>query len=134
MVLGQALSLKPAEHNTIACCKIITIMNTDTVYVLNQTKIPSNMQVFVDNMPDTMSINGTVVVSNMAKPTNYDSQLDSLFAIGKDVAEYGFGYSDAISNIAFPLIIAIFAFALPFMFSAINHVNNIILPLFQTGA
>lgn len=124
MVLGQALSLKPAEHNTIACCKIITIMNTDTVYVLNQTKIPSNMQVFVDNMPDTMSINGTVVVSNMAKPTNYDSQLDSLFAIGKDVAEYGFGYSDAISNIAFPLIIAIFAFALPFMFSAINHVNN----------
>ena len=57
------------------------------------------MQVFVDNMPDTMSINGTVVVSNMAKPTNYDSQLDSLFAIGKDVAEYGFGYSDAISNI-----------------------------------
>lgn len=103
--------------------KKITNMNTDTVYVLNQTKIPGNMQVFVDNMLDTISVNCTVAVSNMAEPANYDSQLDSLVTIWKDVAEYGVGYSDLISNIAFPLIIAVFAFALPFLFSAINHVN-----------
>lgn len=99
-------------------------MNIDTVYVLNQAKIPNNMQVFVDNIPNTISVNGTVAVSNMAEPTSYDSQLDSLVTIGKDAAEYGIGYSDAISSISFPLIIAVFAFALPFLFSAINHVNN----------
>ena len=100
------------------------IMNADTVYVLNQTKILDPMQVFVENIPDSISVNGTVAVSNMTEPTSYDSQLDSLVTIGKDVAEYGIGYSDAISNIAFPMIIAVFAFALPFLFSAINHVNS----------
>lgn len=99
-------------------------MNTDTVYVLNQAKIPDNMNVFVDNMPDSISVNGTVAVSNIQGPIHYDSQFDSLVNIGKDVAEYGIGYSDAISNIAFPMIIAVFAFALPFLFSVINHINS----------
>lgn len=57
-------------------------MNIDTVFVLNQAKIPNNMQVFVDNIPNTISVNGTVAVSNMAEPTSYDSQLDSLVTIG----------------------------------------------------
>lgn len=99
-------------------------MITDSVFVLNQKKIPDTMQVIVDNIPDALVINGTVEVSNMAEPQNYKSQLDSLVAIGRDVAEFGIGYSDTISNIAFPLIIAVFAFALPFLFSAINYVNN----------
>ena len=99
-------------------------MNTDTVYVLNQAKLPDNMKVFVDNMPDSISINGTVAVSNITDPIHYDSQLDGLVSIGKDVAEYGIGYSDAISNVAFPMIVAVFAFALPFLFSVINHVNS----------
>lgn len=99
-------------------------MNTDTVYVLNQAKLPDNMKVFVDNMPDSISVNGTVAVSNLTDPIHYDSQLDGLVSIGKDVAEYGIGYSDAISNIAFPMIVAVFAFALPFLFSVINHVNS----------
>ena len=99
-------------------------MITDSVFVLNKKKIPDTMQVIVDNIPDTLVINGTVEVSNMAEPQNYKSQLDSLVAIGRDVAEFGIGYSDTISNIAFPLIIAVFAFALPFLFSAINYVNN----------
>ena len=99
-------------------------MNTDTVYVLNQTKIPDMMQVVVDNLPDTLVVNGDVTVSNFAEPYNYENQLDSLGALGKDILEYGIGYSDAVKSIAFPLIIAVFAFALPFLFSAINHVNN----------
>lgn len=99
-------------------------MNTDSVFILNQTKIPDTMQVIVNNIPDSLAINGVVKVSNMTKPNNYESQLDSLVAIGRDISEFGIGYSDTISNIAFPLIIAVFAFALPFLFSAINHVNN----------
>ena len=99
-------------------------MNTDSVFILNQNKIPDTMQVIVENIPDTLVVNGTVEVSNMAKTHNCESKLDSLIAIGRDVAEFGIGYNDTISNIAFPLIIAVFAFALPFLFSAINHINN----------
>ena len=99
-------------------------MNADSVFVLNQNRIPDTMQVIVDNIPDTLVVNGTVEVSNMVEPQNYKSQLDSLVAIGRDVTEFCIGYSDTISNIAFPLIIAVFAFALPFLFSAINYVNN----------
>lgn len=99
-------------------------MTTDTVFVLNQNKIPDTMQVIVDNIPDTLVVNRTVKVSNIADPHNYESQLDSLVAIGRDITEFGIGYNDTISNIAFPLIIAVFAFALPFLFSAINHINN----------
>ena len=99
-------------------------MNTDSVFILNQNKIPDTMQVIVNNLPDSLAVNGIVKVSNMEEPNNYESQLDSLVAIGRDISDFGIGYSDTISNIAFPLIIAVFAFALPFLFSAINHVNN----------
>ena len=99
-------------------------MNTDSVFILNQNKIPDTMQVIVNNLPDSLAVNGIVKVSNMAEPNNYESQLDRLVAIGRDISDFGIGYSDTISNIAFPLIIAVFAFALPFLFSAINHVNN----------
>lgn len=99
-------------------------MNVDSVFVLNQNKIPDTLQVVVENIPETMLVNGTVEISNMVEPYNYEGQLDSLAAIWRGVAEFGVGYSDSLSNIAFPLIIAVFAFALPFLFSAINHVNS----------
>ena len=52
---------------------------------------------------------------------------DELELISKkleDMMEYGIGYHDAISLIAFPLIIALFAFAFPFLFTVITHINN----------
>lgn len=51
-------------------------------------------------------------------------QIDSIGAQLKTISEYGIGFSDAAGHIALPLIIALFAFALPFIFSAINHINN----------
>lgn len=99
-------------------------MNVDSVFVLNQNRIPDTLQVVVENIPETILVNGSVKISNMVEPYNYEHQLDSLVSIWRGVAEFGIGYSDMISNIAFPLIIAVFAFALPFLFSAINHVNN----------
>ena len=86
-------------------------MNVDSVFVLNQNKIPDTLQVVVENIPETMLVNGTVEISNMVEPYNYEGQLDSLAAIWSGVAEFGVGYSDSLSNIAFPLIIAVFAFA-----------------------
>lgn len=99
-------------------------MNVDSVFVLNPNRIPDTLQVVVENIPETILVNGTVEISNMVEPYNYEGQLDSLAAIWMGVAEFGVGYSDSLSNIAFPLIIAVFAFALPFLFSAINHVNS----------
>ena len=99
-------------------------MNVDSVFVLNPNRIPDTLQVVVGNLPETILVNGTVEISNMVEPYNYEGQLDSLAAIWRGVAEFGVGYSDSLSNIAFPLIIAVFAFALPFLFSAINHVNS----------
>lgn len=40
------------------------------------------------------------------------------------ISENGIGYSDAVGQVAFPLIIALFAFAFTFLFSAINDVNR----------
>lgn len=42
----------------------------------------------------------------------------------KAISEYGIGFSDAASHIALPLIIALFAFAFPFLFTVISHINN----------
>ena len=42
----------------------------------------------------------------------------------QSMADNGIGYSDAVGHVAFPLIIALFAFAFTFLFSAINDVNK----------
>lgn len=41
-----------------------------------------------------------------------------------EIIAYGTGYSDALSSIAIPLIIALCAFTFPFIFSIINDINN----------
>lgn len=42
----------------------------------------------------------------------------------QEILDYGIGYSDVVGQIAFPLLIALFAFAFPFLFSVINHINS----------
>ncbi len=51
-------------------------------------------------------------------------QLDSITAVLNKMADYGMGYSDAASHITIPLLIALFAFAFPFLFAVISHINN----------
>ena len=50
--------------------------------------------------------------------------MDDLSAKVNDMLEYGMGFDDTISIIAIPLIIALFAFAFPFLFTVITHINN----------
>ncbi len=52
------------------------------------------------------------------------SRVDSLLFQLNSISENGIGYSDAASHIAIPLIIALFAFAFPFLFTVITHINN----------
>ena len=50
--------------------------------------------------------------------------LDIIVSKLQEILDYGIGYSDAVGQIAFPLLIALFAFAFPFLFSVINHINS----------
>lgn len=52
------------------------------------------------------------------------TNIDSLGAQLESISKYGIGYSDSIAHIAIPLIIALFAFAFPFLFMVISHINN----------
>ena len=52
------------------------------------------------------------------------SQLDSIYYQLQTISDNGVGYSDVAAHIAIPLIIALFAFAFPFLFTVISHINN----------
>jgi len=56
--------------------------------------------------------------------TMQQAQVDTLSAQLSEIAETGIGYSDAVSHIAFPLIIALFAFAFTYLFSVITRINE----------
>lgn len=49
---------------------------------------------------------------------------DNTFSILSQIKQDGIGYSDAVSTIAIPLIIALFAFSFMFLFDAMNRVND----------
>ena len=52
------------------------------------------------------------------------AQLDSIQSQIQAIAENGVGYNDVVSHIAFPLIIALFAFAFTYLFSVITRIND----------
>lgn len=53
----------------------------------------------------------------MGKESRILSKLDTIY---RD----GIGYHDMVGTIAFPLVIALFAFSFPFIFQMINHIND----------
>ncbi|MBQ7490867.1 MAG: hypothetical protein IJT51_10175 [Bacteroidales bacterium] len=55
---------------------------------------------------------------------DFSNKLDTIHAQIQSISEYGIGYSDVASHIAIPLIIALLAFAFPFLFMVITHINN----------
>lgn len=56
--------------------------------------------------------------------SNATQQMDSISTKLNSISEYGIGYSDAVTHLSLPLIIALFAFAFPFLFTVISHINN----------
>lgn len=52
------------------------------------------------------------------------NQIKAISTAVDNITEYGVGFDDAISTIAIPLLIALFAFAFPFLFSVITHINS----------
>lgn len=60
------------------------------------------------------------VLSTVNKSASIEDVLTRLDSI----SAYGIGFSDIISVISLPLIIMLFAFAFPFIFQSINHINS----------
>lgn len=82
----------------------------------------------LSNKGDSVNVNcaessdsTTVVTDTLSHLANCT---DSVLVCLKDISTYGIGYSDVISQIALPLLTMLFAFAFPFVFTAINHVNQ----------
>lgn len=112
------------ESNFLAQFECSPIM--DTTYVYNQVKIPAEFHTIVDNIPDTINVQGKVGlccdISSSIDSIHFD--FDKLISVGESVRDYGTGFNDTVAIIVLPLIIALFAFAFPFIFSVINHINS----------
>lgn len=55
---------------------------------------------------------------------HHNQTIDALSAKVNEIEEYGIGFDEVTGIIAIPLIIALFAFAFPFLFTVIPHINN----------
>jgi len=69
-----------------------------------------------DCMQSDFTIDTTIIKTNST-----DAQIHEQL---RDIYVNGVGYSDIVSIISIPLIIALFAFSFPFIFQTINHINN----------
>jgi len=79
-----------------------------------------NLQVQVSSLN---SISESITVLAQGQSVQ-QAQVDTLTAKLSEIAEKGIGYSDAVSHIALPLIIALFAFAFTYLFSVITRINE----------
>ena len=52
------------------------------------------------------------------------SQTETVSDQIQKISEYGIGYSDVVAHITIPLVIALFAFAMPLLFQVITHINS----------
>ena len=87
------------------------------------------------NLTDTMLVTQRVQSVKMDSITflNYNlsegqevlySGMDTLQAQLQAISDSGIVYSDVLGHITLPLIVALFAFAFPFLFTVISHINN----------
>lgn len=101
----------------------------DTVYVSNiaESVLREPIPVQVINIPDTLSVNGTVYVSNdpwSAEAHMIADSISTIRSIITDIAQNQYNISDSVAIIAIPMIIAIIAFAVPYIFDCINRINE----------
>lgn len=95
----------------------------------------------VQKIESILNITDTLLVNQQALSTNVDStnlvisrlldgddailgEMDKIQTILQTITDFGIGYSDVLGHITLPLIVALFAFAFPFLFTVISHINN----------
>lgn len=67
---------------------------------------------------------GEAITHSVNMQDGLSQQMANLSLQVQSISDFGIGYSDAAAHIAIPLIIALFAFAFPFLFTVITHINN----------
>ena len=67
---------------------------------------------------------GEAITHSVNMQDGLSQQMANLSLQVQSISDFGVGYSDAAAHIAIPLIIALFAFAFPFLFTVITHINN----------
>ena len=65
------------------------------------------------------------MMESIRESMNHQQQaIDQLSTEIDEIAEYGIGFDDALGLVSIPFLIALFAFAFPFLYDAINNINN----------
>lgn len=95
----------------------------------------------VQKIESLLNITDTMLFNQQALSTNVDStnvvisrlsdgheaifgEMNKIQTLLQTISDFGIGYSDVLGHIALPLIVALFAFAFPFLFTVISHINN----------
>jgi hypothetical protein len=94
----------------------ISLLQQDTIYWIQPLWKQLNWYT-----PDTLS---TSVSSEIVSTVVDKGEMERVIAKLEDITTYSIGFSDVISVISIPLIIMLFAFAFPFIFYIINHINS----------
>lgn len=81
-----------------------------------QLSLAPYMMRYEYSMQSNFDIDTTIINSK-----SIESQIHNLH---DNICVNGIGYSDIVSVISIPLIIALFAFSFPFIFQTINHIND----------
>lgn len=97
----------------------IVLKSVDTLRAMsnNLNEFPQLLSAKIDSVSCTASNMLLGQSETIQQVDSFETQLES-------ISIYGIGYSDVASHIALPLIIALFAFAFPFLFTVISHINN----------
>jgi len=91
------------------------ILQNDTTNLLVPQWLPTECLV-----PDSVHDIGAGSTLSGVDNSSIQQVLEKL----EEISTLGIGFSDVISVIAIPLIIMLFAFAFPFIFDSINHINS----------
>lgn len=102
----------------------------DTIQIYQTFEIPASK----GGKATPVDVDGYAVVSNDSLHNLLYGIKDSLSEQGRslndltervnEISEYGVGFDEVTGTIAIPLLIALFAFAFPFLFTVITHINN----------
>ena len=105
--------------NLIAQSGSTLVRHIDSLRLTTEQAV-EGMQVQAANL-DSISESITVLTHGQSVQ---QAKIDSISAKLSVITENGIGFSDAVSHIAFPLIIALFAFAFTYLFSVITRINE----------
>lgn len=103
-------------------------MDTTFVYNIPEVAIPDTIKAVVTNMPEKVGLSDDamrVCDSLQQQLSTSNSKIDSILSLIQHNSVSGWGIDQLVSIIAIPLIIAIFAFTLPFVLNVTTKIDQL---------